>query len=381
MKLNKQDILDALKTITVPGEGQNMVDSGAVTNVVTFADEVIVDLTIKNPSLQARKKTEVEILQTIHRKVYEKAKIKVNIKVEAPAPTPKQTNEIKGKSIPGISNIVAVASGKGGVGKSTVTANLAVTLAKMGFKVGVLDADIYGPSIPIMFDVASERPLSVNIDGKSKMKPVENYGVKVLSIGFFTKPDQAVIWRGPMASKALNQMIFDAAWGELDFLLLDLPPGTGDIHLSIMQALPITGSVVVSTPQNVALADAKKGVAMFQQDSINVPVLGIIENMAYFTPAELPENKYYIFGKEGAKHLAEDLQVPFLGELPLVQSIREAGDIGRPAALQTATPIEEAFEKLTKSVVEQVVYRNKALPETEAIKITTMAGCSAVKKK
>lgn len=380
MKLNKQDILDALKTITVPGEGQNMVDSGAVTNVVTFADEVIVDLTIKNPSLQARKKTEVEILQTIHRKVYEKAKIKVNIKVEAPAPSPKQTNEIKGKPIPGISNIVAVASGKGGVGKSTVTANLAVTLARMGFKVGVLDADIYGPSIPIMFDVASERPLSVNIDGKSKMKPVENYGVKVLSIGFFTKPDQAVIWRGPMASKALNQMIFDAAWGELDFLLLDLPPGTGDIHLSIMQALPITGSVVVSTPQNVALADAKKGVAMFQQDSINVPVLGIIENMAYFTPAELPENKYYIFGKEGAKHLAEDLQVPFLGELPLVQSIREAGDVGRPAALQTATPIEEAFEKLTKSVVEQVVSRNKALPETEAIKITTMAGCSAVKK-
>ena len=380
MKLNKQDILDALKTITVPGEGQNMVDSGAVTNVVTFADEVIVDLTIKNPSLQARKKTEVEILQTIHRKVYEKAKIKVNIKVEAPAPTPKQTNEIKGKPIPGISNIVAVASGKGGVGKSTVTANLAVTLARMGFKVGVLDADIYGPSIPIMFDVASERPLSVNIDGKSKMKPVENYGVKVLSIGFFTKPDQAVIWRGPMASKALNQMIFDAAWGELDFLLLDLPPGTGDIHLSIMQALPITGSVVVSTPQNVALADAKKGVAMFQQDSINVPVLGIIENMAYFTPAELPENKYYIFGKEGAKHLAEDLQVPFLGELPLVQSIREAGDVGRPAALQTATPIEEAFEKLTKSVVEQVVSRNKALPETEVIKITTMAGCSAVKK-
>ena len=381
MKLNKQDILNALKTITVPGEGQNMVDSGAVTNVVTFADEVIVDLTIKNPSLQARKKTEVEILQTIHRDVYKKAKIKVNIKVEAATTNPKKANEIKGKPIKGISNIIAVASGKGGVGKSTVTANLAVTLAKMGFKVGVLDADIYGPSIPIMFDVPNERPLSVNIDGKSKMKPVENYGVKVLSIGFFTKPDQAVIWRGPMASKALNQMIFDAAWGELDFLLLDLPPGTGDIHLSIMQALPITGAVVVSTPQNVALADAKKGVAMFQQDSINVPVLGIIENMAYFTPEELPENKYYIFGKEGAKHLAEDLEVPFLGEIPLVQSIREAGDIGRPAALQTATPIEVAFEDLTKTVVEQVVYRNEALPETEAIKITTMAGCSAVKKK
>ena len=380
MKLNKQDILNALKSITAPGEGENMVDSGAVTNVMTFADEVIVDITIKNPSLQAKKKTEVEILQTIHRKVYEKAKIKVNVKVDAPAtPTPK--NEIKGKSIPGIQNIVAVASGKGGVGKSTVTANLAITLVKMGFKVGILDADIYGPSIPIMFDVASERPLSVNVDGKSKMKPVENYGVKVLSIGFFTKPDQAVIWRGPMASKALNQMIFDAAWGELDFLLIDLPPGTGDIHLSIMQALPITGAVIVSTPQNVALADAIKGVAMFQQDSINVPVLGIIENMAYFTPAELPENKYHIFGKEGAKNLAEDLEVPFLGEVPLVQSIREAGDVGRPAALQTATPIEKAFEAITREVVQQVVNRNKDLPMTEAIKITTMAGCSAVNKK
>ena len=379
MKLNKQDILNALKTITVPGEGDNMIDSGAVTNVVTFADEVIVDITIKNPSLQAKKKTEVEILQTIHRLVYEKAKIKVNIKVDAPAQ--KTVNEIKGKPIPGIQNIIAVASGKGGVGKSTVTANLAVTLAKMGFKVGILDADIYGPSIPIMFDVVSERPLSVTVDGKSKMKPIENYGVKVLSIGFFTKPDQAVIWRGPMASKALNQMIFDAAWGELDFLLIDLPPGTGDIHLSIMQALPITGAVVVSTPQTVALADARKGVAMFQQDNINVPVLGIVENMAYFTPEELPENKYYIFGEGGAKYLSEDLEVPFLGEVPIVQSIREAGDIGRPAALQTATPVEEAFEAITREMVQQVVYRNEALPATEAIKITTMAGCSAVKKK
>ncbi|MCL4155590.1 UNVERIFIED_CONTAM: hypothetical protein GTU68_060276, partial [Idotea baltica] len=246
-----------------------MVESGAVTNVMTFGDEVIVDITIKNPSLQAKKKTEVEILKVIHDKVYEKAKIKINIKVEAPAKA--ATNVIKGKAIPGIQNIVAIASGKGGVGKSTVTANLAVTLAKMGFKVGILDADIYGPSIPIMFDVENERPLAVNVDGKSKMKPVENYGVKVLSIGFFTKPDQAVVWRGPMAAKALNQMIFDAHWGELDFMLIDLPPGTGDIHLSIMQSLPITGAVVVSTPQNVALADAKKGVAMFQQESIQVP--------------------------------------------------------------------------------------------------------------
>ena len=378
MKITKQNILNALKTITVPGEGQNMVESGAVKNVVTFADDVIVDITIKNPTLQARKKTEVEILKAIHEQVYQKAQVKVNISVDAPVKP--AANEIKGKSIPGIQNIVAIASGKGGVGKSTVTANLAVSLSKMGFKVGILDADIYGPSMPIMFDVEMEKPLSVTVDGKSKMKPVESYGIKILSIGFFTKPDQAVVWRGPMAAKALNQMIFDAAWGELDFLLLDLPPGTGDIHLSIMQSLPITGAVVVSTPQNVALADAKKGVAMFQQDSINVPVLGIIENMAYFTPEELPDNKYYIFGKEGAKHLAEDLQVPLLGEIPLVQSIREAGDIGRPAALQTATVLEKAFETITRNVVQGVVNRNENLPETEAIKITTMAGCSAVKK-
>ena len=380
MKIDKKDVLKALELITVPGEGKNMVESGAVTNIQIFGDEVEVDITIANPSLQARKKTEVEILKVIHREVYEKAKIKINIKVEAPAAKPK-VNEIKGKPIPGINNIIAVASGKGGVGKSTVTANLAVTLAKMGFKVGLLDADIYGPSMPIMFDVANEKPLAVNVEGKSKMKPVENYGVKLLSIGFFTQRDQAVIWRGPMASKALNQMIFDAHWGELDFMLIDLPPGTGDIHLSIMQSLPVTGAVVVSTPQEVALADARKGVAMFQQESINVPVLGIVENMAYFTPAELPENKYYIFGKEGAKNLAEDLNVPFLGEMPLVQSIREAGDVGRPAALQTATPVEKVFEELTKQVVSEVVARNKTMPPTEAIKITTMAGCSPVNKK
>jgi ATP-binding protein involved in chromosome partitioning len=255
----------------------------------------------------------------------------------------------------------------------------------MGFSVGILDADIYGPSMPIMFDVESEKPISVNVDGKSKMKPIESYEVKILSIGFFTSPSQAVIWRGPMASKALNQMIFDADWGELDFLLLDLPPGTGDIHLSIVQSLPITGVVVVSTPQAVALADAKKGVSMFMSDAINVPVLGIIENMAYFTPEVpiaigMPENKYYIFGKEGAKNLAEDLAVPFLGEVPIVQSIREAGDYGRPAALQTGSIIETVFEQITRNVVQEVVNRNENLPATEAVKITTMAGCSAVKK-
>ena len=379
MKINKQDILNALKTITVAGEGKNMVDSGQVQNVVTFADEVIVDLVLTTPALHIKKRAETDVEKVIQEKVFKDAKVIVNIKVEAP-PVAQNPNLIKGKAIPGIQNIVAVASGKGGVGKSTVTANLAVTLSKMGFKVGVLDADIYGPSIPIMFDVATEKPLSINVDGKSKMKPIENYGVKVLSIGFFTEPDQAVIWRGPMAAKALNQLIFDAAWGDLDFMLIDLPPGTGDIHLSIMQSLPITGTVIVSTPQTVALADARKGVAMFQQENIDVPVLGIIENMAFFTPDELPENKYYIFGKEGAKNLAEDLKVPFLGEIPLVQSIREAGDAGRPAALQTASLIEEAFDEITKNVVQETVRRNEALPPTEAIKITTMAGCSAVKK-
>lgn len=375
MKLDRKEILKALETISVPGEGQNMVESGAVQNVMTFGDEVVVDLVMSTPALHIKKRAEVDIIKAIHDQVEQKAKVKVNIKIQAPEKT-----EIKGKQIPGIKNIIAVASGKGGVGKSTVTSNLAVSLAKMGFKVGLLDADIYGPSATIMFDVETERPLSVNVDGKSKMKPVENHGVKILSIGFFTQPNQAVVWRGPMAAKALNQMIFDAAWGELDFMLIDLPPGTGDIHLSIMQSLPITGAVIVSTPQNVALADAKKGVAMFQQESINVPVLGIVENMAYFTPEELPENKYYIFGKHGARNLAEDMNIPFLGEIPLVQSIRESGDIGHPAALQVGTSLETAFNNITKEVVQQTVNRNKSLPPTEAVKITTMAGCSAVNK-
>jgi ATP-binding protein involved in chromosome partitioning len=375
MKLDRKEILKALETITIAGEGKNMVESGAVTNVVTFGDEVVVDLTITTPAMHIKKRAEDDIRKLLT-DTFSAAKVKVNIKVE----TPEKSNEIKGKAIPGIKNIIAVASGKGGVGKSTVTANLAVTLAKMGFNVGVLDADIYGPSMPIMFDVESAKPLSVTVDGKSKMKPVESYEVKMLSIGFFTAPSQAVIWRGPMASKALNQMIFDADWGELDFMLIDLPPGTGDIHLSIMQSLPITGAVVVSTPQAVALADAKKGVSMFLSDAINVPVLGIIENMAYFTPAELPDNKYYIFGQEGAKNLATDLQVPFLGEVPIVQSIREAGDYGRPASLQEGSLIESIFQEITRNVVRETVNRNQDLPPTEAIKITTMAGCSAVKK-
>lgn len=377
MKLDRKEILAVLETITVAGEGKNMVESGAIQNVLTFGDEVVVDVTLSTPALHIKNRTESDIKKVIAEKFGSDVKIKVNIKVEVPE---KQENTIKGKPIPGISNIIAVSSGKGGVGKSTITANLAVSLAKMGFKVGVLDADIYGPSMPIMFDVENAKPISVEVDGKSKMQPIQSYGVEILSIGFFTKPDQAVIWRGPMASKALNQMIFDANWGEIDFMLIDLPPGTGDIHLSIMQSLPITGAVVVSTPQAVALADAKKGVSMFMSDAVQVPVLGIVENMAYFTPEELPNNKYYIFGKEGARNLAEDLDVRMLGEIPLVQSIREAGDFGRPAALQEGTPLEAAFEELARNVVEETVKRNDNLPPTEAIKITTMAGCSAVKK-
>ncbi|MFL2596852.1 MAG: P-loop NTPase [Flavobacteriaceae bacterium] len=376
MKITKNAVLSALKKISVPGEGENIIDKGVVNNVMIFGDQVDIDLQLENPSLQARKKLEVTILKTIHEQVYEKAKININIKV---VPVKKQINSIKGKPILGIENIIAISSGKGGVGKSTVTSNIAVTLAQMGCKVGILDADIYGPSIPTMFDMEGSKPLSVEVNGKSKMKPIENYGVKILSIGFFTKPEQAVIWRGPMAAKALNQMIFDAAWGDLDFLLIDLPPGTGDIHLSIVQSLPISGAMVVSTPQNVALADAKKGISMFQQENIQVPVLGVVENMSYFTPEELPENKYYIFGERGAEYLAKDKGVPFLGSLPLVQSVREASDYGRPACLQEKTAIANEFIQITKNLVSQVVYRNKNLPPTKAVEITNLVGCEAIK--
>ena len=341
-----------------------------------FGDQIDIDLKLNNPSLQARKKLEVLILKTLHEKVYEKAKIKINVSIVAEE---KKDQSITAKTLPGIENVIAISSGKGGVGKSTLTANIAVTLSNMGCKVGVLDADIYGPSIPTMFDLEGKKPFSVQIDGKSKMQPIENYGVKILSIGFFTQPGQAVIWRGPMAAKALNQMIFDANWGDLDFLLIDLPPGTGDIHLSIVQSLPINGAIVVSTPQNVALTDAKKGIAMFQQKNINVPVLGIIENMSYFTPQELPQNKYYIFGKKGAEYLANDMEVPFLGSLPLVQSVRESADYGRPASMQEKTSINNDFTVITKNLVSQVLNRNKNLPPTKVVEITNLVGCEAIK--
>ncbi len=376
MKLTKDNILSLLKTVYQKGEKLDLVSNNSVNNIVVFDKEIIIDLEITNPTLQSKNYIKSLIKNAIVSEYKENFEIKINFKL---AKILNETILNRNEVLENVNNIIAVSSGKGGVGKSTVTANLAIALTKMGFSVGILDADIYGPSIPLMFDVTQDKPLAVKINGKSKMKPIENFGVKILSIGFFTKIDQAVIWRGPMASKALKQMIFDSDWGTLDFLLIDLPPGTGDIHLSIMQSLPISGSIVVSTPQNVALIDARKGVSMFKQKNINVPVLGIIENMAYFTPKELPKNKYYLFGKEGAKNLSIDLKVPYLGEVPLIQSIREAGDLGRPASLQENSIIEKVFNTITKNMISELLLRNKKLPETEVIKIKTMSGCSAIK--
>lgn len=378
MAYKKQDILEALSTVQSTDNKTDLAAAGHVKNIQIFGDEVVVDVISLSPALHIKKKLEVSILKAIHDKVDEKLKIKVNL--EVPEAAQKDANMIRGAELPGVKNIIAVASGKGGVGKSTVSANLAVSLVEKGFKVGLVDADIYGPSQPVMFDVPNVKPGSITVDGVNKMEPVESYGVKLLSIGFFAGVDQAVVWRGPMASKALNQLIRDAHWGELDFMIIDLPPGTGDIHLSVVQAVPVTGAVIVSTPQNIALADARKGVGMFKVENINVPVLGMIENMAYFTPAELPDNKYYIFGKDGVKHLSQQLNVPFLGEIPLVQSIRESGDVGRPAALQEGTPVRQAFDEITKRMVEELVKRNDTMPPTEITRITTMAGCSAAKE-
>ena len=376
MRPNKDKILNLLKNVHLNNEKHDIVTNNSVSNVVVFDNEILIDLEIVNPTLQSKNKVKTLINNVLKGEFKNNFVIKINFIVALPK---KKTILNDDKVLADVQNIIAISSGKGGVGKSTVTANLAISLNQMGFSVGILDADIYGPSIPIMFDVNEKKPLASNVNGKSKMKPVENYGIKILSIGFFTRMDQAVIWRGPMASKALNQMIFDADWGELDFLLIDLPPGTGDIHLSIMQSLPISGSVVVSTPQNVALIDARKGVSMFKQENINVPVLGIIENMAYFTPKELPKNKYYLFGKEGAKNLSTDLKVPFLGEVPLIQNIREAGDIGRPASLQESKIIKDIFNKISKNMISELLIRNEKLPATEVIKIKTMSGCSAIK--
>ena len=372
--LTKKIISDKLSSFYLDDEKIDIISKGSVKNIVIFDKEIVIDLEVVNPTLKSKNLIKENLYNYLKEHLNIEISLKINFQIASKPIENKIYNPLK--KITNISNIIAVSSGKGGVGKSTITSNLAVSLSKMGFNVGILDADIYGPSIPLMFDVQNEKPLAVNIEGKSKMKPIENYGVKILSIGFFTKNDEAVIWRGPMASKALNQMIFDADWGKLDFLLIDLPPGTGDIHLSIMQSLPISGAVVVSTPQTVALSDARKGVSMFKKENINVPVFGIIENMSFFVPKELPENKYYIFGKEGAKNLATDLEIPFLGEIPLIQSVREAGDYGRPASMQENTISENTFNKISKNMLSELLKRNKELPETEIIKITTMSGCS-----
>jgi len=372
MKLTKKIILEALSNITLPNEGKSIAESGAIKNIQIFGTDVELDIEIKIPTLQYKKKVEVECIKAIHDYAYEKAKVKVNLKVNVP----KKDVVIKGSAIPGVKNIVAISSGKGGVGKSTIAANFAVGLADLGYKVGIIDADIYGPSMHIMFGLEGEVPDAINIGGKSMIKPLESYGVKLLSIGFFAQSKQALVWRGPMASKALNQLLWDAYWGELDYLVVDLPPGTGDVHLSLVQSIPLTGAVVITTPQNIALADAKKGVNMFQMASINVPVLGIVENMAYFTPAELPKNKYYIFGKDGGKILAEQLKIDFLAQIPLVQSVREAADAGRPALLQDNTNIALALLEMTKSILVSIKKRNINLAPTESVKLTHSKGCS-----
>ena len=374
--LTKNQISKILSNVRFDSTKEDIISSGSVKNIVVFDKEIVIDLEILKPTLQAKNTIKRKITESLKNNIDFNIDVKINfILISEKEPTIYNST----KKIKNVSNIIAISSGKGGVGKSTITANLAVSLSKMGFKVGILDADIYGPSIPEMFDVSGQKPLAVDVDGKSKMKPIENYGVKILSIGFFTKIDQAVIWRGPMASKALNQMIFDADWGILDFLLVDLPPGTGDIHLSIMQSLPISGAVVISTPQKIALNDARKGVSMFKKENINVPVLGIIENMAYFIPNELPENKYYLFGKEGARNLSTDLNIPFLGEVPIIQSVREAADFGRPAAMQENTISQDIFKNVSKNMLSQLLIRNKELPETEIVKITTMSGCISQK--
>ena len=375
MELTKSNIKKTLENINISGSAENIVSSGILKNIQVFGDQVDIDLILSNPTLQARKKLEVDIMKIIHADIYEKAKININVKIE------KVDSKIssQSKKISGVDSIIAVSSAKGGVGKSTLTINLAATLAKKGCKVGILDADIYGPSVPTMMDVEGYVPKSIKVNGESKIEPIESYGVKIMSIGFFTKLDQAVVWRGPMASKALNQMIFDTNWGELDFLFLDLPPGTGDIHLSIVQSLPITGSIIISTPQNVALADARRGIKMFQQDNISVPILGLVENMAYFKTDDSNE-KHYIFGEARVKYLSKDLNINFLGEIPLFKSLREASDFGRPGSLQESNEISDIFDDISKNVVEQLLIRNKELPPTKVVEITNLVGCSAIKK-
>jgi ATP-binding protein involved in chromosome partitioning len=317
-------------------------------------------IVLTTPACPLKELIKESCLNAIHTLVDESLQININMTSEV--------TSIRNNTplLPQVKNIIAIASGKGGVGKSTVTANLAVALARSGAKVGLIDADIFGPSIPTMFNCEKERPGITRKDGKNLIIPIEQYGVKLISIGFLSSPEDAVVWRGPMASSALRQFIGDTEWGELDYLLIDLPPGTSDIHLTLVQSVPVTGAVIVTTPQKVALADAKKGLAMFRQPQINVPVLGVVENMAYFSPLELPDNKYYIFGKEGGIKLAEQFQVPFLGQLPLIQSIRESGDSGYPAVLKDDTS-SLAFTVLAQNLARQIAIRNSKLEKTKKV--------------
>ena len=360
-------IIEALKNVRYPGTGKDIVSMGLVEdNIRIDGMNVTFSLLFEKPNdpfiRSVVKAAETAILTYVSPEV----NIKGNITVKARQLARPEPDKL----LPQVKNIIAVSSGKGGVGKSTVAANLAVALALQGYKVGLLDADIFGPSHPKMFNLEEARPYMEEVEGRELIKPAENYGVKMLSIGFFVNKNDAVLWRGAMASNALKQLIGDANWGELDYFLIDLPPGTSDIHLTMVQTLAKTGAVVVSTPQEVALADARKGISMFTGDKVNVPVLGLIENMAWFTPAELPENKYYIFGKEGCKRLAEELNVPLLGQIPIVQSICEGGDQGKPVALNPDSITGKAFQELAENVVKQIDYRNEHLAPTERVIVT-----------
>ena len=360
-------ILDALKHVRYPGTGKDIVSSGMVEDdmkidgmKVTFS---LITERQNDPFIKSVvKMAEQAILTHADKDIEIKGNISVKSK-QAPRPA-------LAKLLPNVKNVIAVASGKGGVGKSTVCSNLAIALAQKGYKVGLLDADIFGPSIPKMLSAEDAAPALEKKDGRDMIIPINKYGVKMLSIGFFVKKEDAVVWRGAMASNALKQLIADADWGELDYFLIDFPPGTSDIHLTLVQTLAITGAVIVSTPQAVALADAIKGINMFEADKVNVPILGLVENMAWFTPAELPDNKYYIFGKDGCKKLAEDKGYALLGQIPLVQSIREGGDEGRPVALNTDSVTGMAFDALADNVVEAVEKRNRDLPATNIVRVT-----------
>ena len=357
-------ILDALATVTYPGTKKNLVESGMVADTPSINGmKVKVVLQFPRDTDPFLKSTLKAAEAAIHYHVSKDVEVEIETEFKS-----KPRPEV-GKLLPDVKNIIAVSSGKGGVGKSTVSANLAISLARLGSKVGLLDADIFGPSMPKMFRVEDARPYAVEKDGRQLIEPIEKYGVKLLSIGFFVNPETATLWRGGMASNALKQLIADADWGELDYFILDTPPGTSDIHLTLLQTLAITGAVIVSTPQNVALADARKGIDMYRNEKVNVPILGLVENMAWFTPAELPENKYYIFGKEGCKRLAEEMQTPLLAQIPLVQSICESGDDGEPASCHIDTATGQAFINLAQAVVTVVNRRNKEQEPTKIVKV------------